>query len=100
MAKAAAAYADLLMVTSDNPRDEEPGDIIKDILTGLEGTKTEYVVVEDRREAIYSVLKLAKPGDIVVLAGKGHEDYQILKNNVHIHFDEREVVAEGLKRLD
>ena len=99
MAKAAAAYADLLMVTSDNPRDEEPGDIIKDILTGLEGTKTEYVVVEDRREAIYSVLKLAKPGDIVVLAGKGHEDYQILKNNVHIHFDEREVVAEGLKML-
>ena len=66
----------------------------------LEGTKTEYVVVEDRREAIYSVLKLAKSGDIVVLAGKGHEDYQILKNNVHIHFDEREVVAEGLKRLD
>ena len=100
MAKAAAAYADLLMVTSDNPRDEEPGDIIKDILAGLEGTKTEYVVVEDRREAIYSVLKLAKSGDIVVLAGKGHEDYQILKNNVHIHFDEREVVAEGLKRLD
>ena len=100
MAKAAAAYADLLMVTSDNPRDEEPGDIIKDILTGLEGTKTEYVVVEDRREAIYSVLKLAKSGDIVVLAGKGHEDYQILKNNVHIHFDEREVVAEGLKKLN
>ncbi len=100
MAKAAAAYADLLMVTSDNPRDEEPGDIIKDILAGLEGTKTEYVVVEDRREAIYSVLKLAKSGDIVVLAGKGHEDYQILKNNVHIHFDEREVVAEGLKKLN
>lgn len=100
MAKAAAAYADLLVVTSDNPRDEEPGDIIKDILAGLEGTKTEYVVVEDRREAIYSVLKLAKSGDIVVLAGKGHEDYQILKNNVHIHFDEREVVAEGLKKLN
>jgi UDP-N-acetylmuramoyl-L-alanyl-D-glutamate--2,6-diaminopimelate ligase len=100
MAKAAAAYADLLMVTSDNPRDEEPGDIIKDILAGLEGTKTEYVVTEDRREAIYSVLKLAKSGDIVVLAGKGHEDYQIFKNNVHIHFDEREVVAEGLKKLN
>ena len=100
MAKAAAAYADLLVVTSDNPRDEEPGDIIKDILAGLEGTKTEYIVVEDRREAIFRSLKLAQSGDIVVLAGKGHEDYQVLKNNVHIHFDEREVVAEGLKELN
>ncbi len=100
MAKAAAAYADLLVVTSDNPRDEEPGDIIKDILAGLEDTKTEYIVVEDRREAIFRSLKLAQSGDIVVLAGKGHEDYQVLKNNVHIHFDEREVVAEGLKELN
>ncbi|WP_044974791.1 UDP-N-acetylmuramoyl-L-alanyl-D-glutamate--2,6-diaminopimelate ligase [Ruminococcus sp. HUN007] len=99
MAKAAAAYADLLIVTSDNPRSEEPGDIIRDILAGLEGTDTEYVVVEDRREAICRALELARSGDIIVLAGKGHEDYQILKNNVHIHFDEREVVAEGLKLL-
>lgn len=99
MAAAAAKYADKLIVTSDNPRNESPEAIIEDILKGLEGTKTPYDVVVDRREAIYHGLKIAGKGDIIVLAGKGHEDYQILSGMEHIHFDEREVVAEGLKLL-
>ena len=100
MAKAAAKYADKLIVTSDNPRNEEPEAIIKDILAGLEGTDVNYDVVVDRKEAIFHALKIAEKGDIIVLAGKGHEDYQILAGMEHIHFDEREVVAEGLKLLD
>lgn len=99
MAKAAALYADRLVVTSDNPRNEAPEAIIKDILVGLEGTDVPYDVVVDRREAIYHALKIAQKGDIIVLAGKGHEDYQILAGMEHIHFDEREVVADGLKLL-
>ena len=99
MAKAAAKYADRLIVTSDNPRNEEPAEIIRQILTGLEDTSVPYDVVENRREAIYFALKNAEKGDIIVLAGKGHEDYQVLAGGEKIHFDEREVVAEGLKLL-
>ena len=99
MARAAAAYADRLVITSDNPRNEDPELIIKDILAGLEGTDTAYDVVTDRREAIYHALKIAEKGDIIVLAGKGHEDYQILAGGVKIHFDEREVVKEALENL-
>ena len=100
MAKAAAKYADKLIVTSDNPRNEEPEAIIKDILAGLEGVDVNYDVVVDRKEAIFHALKIAEKGDIIVLAGKGHEDYQILAGMEHIHFDEREIVAEGLKLLN
>lgn len=99
MAKAAAKYADKLIVTSDNPRNEEPDAIINDILMGLKDENTPYDVVIDRREAIRHALKTAEKGDIIVLAGKGHEDYQILAGNVHIHFDEREIVAEEIKNL-
>ncbi|MDE6833990.1 MAG: UDP-N-acetylmuramoyl-L-alanyl-D-glutamate--2,6-diaminopimelate ligase [Ruminococcus sp.] len=98
MAKSAEKYADKLIITSDNPRDEKPEDIINEILSGLAGD-IPYDVVTDRHEAIYHALKTADKGDIIVLAGKGHEDYQILENNRHIHFDEREVVADGLKLL-
>ena len=100
MARAAAKYADRLIVTSDNPRNEDPDAIIREVLTGLEGSDVPYDVVTDRREAIYHALKTAQKGDIIVLAGKGHEDYQVLAGNEKIHFDEREVVAEGLKLLD
>jgi UDP-N-acetylmuramoyl-L-alanyl-D-glutamate--2,6-diaminopimelate ligase len=100
MAKAAAKYADFLIVTSDNPRDEDPNAIIAEILTGLEGTDTPYEVVVDRKEAIFRGMKLAQSGDVLVLAGKGHEDYQILPNDVHIHMDEREIVREWLPFLD
>ena len=97
MAAAAADNADFLIVTSDNPRNEDPEDIINDILTGLEGKNTPYVKITDRREAIHWAIKNAEKDDIIVLAGKGHEDYQILAGGVKIHFDEREVVAEALE---
>ena len=100
MAAAAAKYADRLVITSDNPRNEEPEAIISDILKGIENDKIPYDVVTDRKEAIFHALKIAEKGDIIVLAGKGHEDYQVLAGMKHIHFDEREVVAEGLKLLD
>ncbi len=100
MAAAAAKYADMLIVTSDNPRDEDPMEIIEEILTGLEGTSVPYEVVADRKEAIFRGMKLAEPGDVLVLAGKGHEDYQILPGGVHIHMDEREIVKEWLPYLD
>lgn len=100
MAKAAAKYADRLIITSDNPRDEIPEAIIDDILAGLKDSRIPFDVVVDRTEAIYHSLKIARKGDIIVLAGKGHEDYQVLPGNEHIHFDEREIVSEGLKRID
>lgn len=100
MAAAAAKYADLLIVTSDNPRDEDPMEIIAEILTGLEGTNVPYEVVADRRDAILRGMKLAQKGDVLVLAGKGHEDYQILAGGRHIHMDEREIVRECLPLLD
>lgn len=100
MAKAAAENADFLIVTSDNPRDENPEDIIKDILEGLKDSDTPYITIPNRREAIFWAVKNAEKDDIIVLAGKGHEDYQILAGGVKIHFDEREVVAEALKELD
>ncbi len=99
MAQAAAKFADRLIITSDNPRDENPEDIIQDILAGLKESRTPYKVVTDRREAIAYALKTAQAGDVIVLAGKGHEDYQIFADNYHTHFDEREVVAEALKEL-
>ncbi len=89
-----------MVITSDNPRDEIPESIIDDILSGLTDTEISFDVVVDRTEAIHHSLKIAQKGDIIVLAGKGHEDYQVLPGNEHIHFDEREIVSEGLKLLD
>lgn len=100
MAAAAAKYADMLIITSDNPRNEDPELIINDIIVGLNDENTPYDVVVNRREAIYHALEIAGTGDVIVLAGKGHEDYQILADNVHIHFDEREIVAECLELLE
>lgn len=96
MAAAAADNSDFLIVTSDNPRNEDPEDIISDIIKGLEGKNTPYIKITDRREAINWAVKNAEKDDIIVLAGKGHEDYQILAGGVKIHFDEREVVAQAL----
>ncbi len=100
MAAAAAKYADMLIITSDNPRDEDPKAIISEIITGLEGTDVPYEVVIDRKDAILKGLQLAKDGDVLVLAGKGHEDYQILAGGRHIHMDEREIVKECLSLLN
>lgn len=95
MGAIAAALSDYLVITSDNPRSEAPEAIIRDILAGLEGTKTPYTVIENRVEAIRWAIAHAQPGDTLLLAGKGHETYQILADGV-IHLDEREVVAEAL----
>ena len=85
--------ADLAVITSDNPRDEDPMYIIKEIIAGI--TKSNYLAIENRTEAIKLALNMAEEGDVVVLAGKGHENYQITNEGV-IHFDEREVVDEIL----
>lgn len=98
MAKSSAKFADMLIVTSDNPRTEDPNAIIDDILPGLDGLDIPYVVIVNRKEAIFYAVQNARPGDTIVLAGKGHEDYQIIGREKH-HFDEREIVAEALKTL-
>ena len=97
MGRAAADYADFAIVTTDNPRTEKPGDIIADILPGLEGSGTPYVVVEDRVQAIHYAMDTAQPGDVIVLCGKGHETYQEV-NHQKLHMDEREIVAEHLSK--
>ncbi len=95
MGSIASKLSDFVIVTSDNPRSEEPSDIIKDILSGMKEFKTPYTVIENRTEAIKYAVQNARTDDIIVLAGKGHETYQILKTG-KIHLDEREVVAETL----
>ena len=95
MGKVAADIADFAIVTTDNPRTEKPADIIADILPGLEGSDTPYVVVVDRVEAIHWAMDHAEPGDVIVLCGKGHETYQEV-NHVKHHMDEREIVADYL----
>lgn len=93
MGAIAARLADFVIVTSDNPRTEEPGAIIQDILAGMAGTDTEYAVVENRVEAIRYAMDHAQPEDVVILAGKGHETYQIVGHEKR-HLDEREIVAD------
>ncbi|MCC8073084.1 MAG: UDP-N-acetylmuramoyl-L-alanyl-D-glutamate--2,6-diaminopimelate ligase [Clostridiales bacterium] len=95
MGKIAAELSDFCVVTSDNPRSENPTDIIDDILVGMKNIDTPYVVVENRKEAIAYAINHAQTDDIILLAGKGHETYQILPSGT-IHFDEREVVEEIL----
>ncbi len=95
MGSIASKLSDFVIVTSDNPRSEEPSDIINDILSGMKEYKTPYIVIENRTEAVKYAVQNARTGDIIVLAGKGHETYQILKTG-KIHLDEREVVAEAL----
>ncbi len=94
MGRAVARQAEMVIVTSDNPRTEDPEAIIEDILPGLEGA--EYLVIVDRRQAIREAMALAQPGDAVVIAGKGHEDYQII-GTTKIHFDDREEAREAIK---
>ncbi len=96
MGSVAAHYADYVIVTSDNPRSEDPDAIIRDIVAGMKGTATPYKVITNRIDAIKFAIKNARSGDIIVLAGKGHETYQILGTGT-IHLDEREVVEEALR---
>ncbi len=95
MGQIAAKYSDFVIVTSDNPRTENPMAIIGEIVPGVKGSKTPYKVIENRREAINWALENAKPGDTIVLAGKGQETYQEIGHE-KFHLDEREVVAEAL----
>jgi UDP-N-acetylmuramoyl-L-alanyl-D-glutamate--2,6-diaminopimelate ligase len=93
MGEVSSRLADLTVITSDNPRNEEPMDIIADILTGVKKADGAYVTIPDRKEAIAYCMLNAKDGDIIVLAGKGHEDYQEIHGVKH-HMDERELIAE------
>lgn len=96
MGRICAENADFLVVTSDNPRSENPYKIIHEILKGVENTETPFAVIEDRKKAIEFSLSIAGEGDTVILCGKGHEDYQITSQG-KIHFDEREIVYNSIK---
>lgn len=97
MGRIAAENADFVVVTSDNPRTEQPEAIIADIVAGMEGTSTPREVITGRPEAIEWAITNHQPGDVIVLAGKGHEDYQIVGHEKH-HMDEREIVAGILEK--
>ena len=97
MGAAAAALADLVIVTSDNPRTEDPRGIIQDILAGMYRSQTPHIVVEDRAAAIVYAMDQAQKDDVIVLMGKGHETYQIVGAEKH-HLDEREIVAAHWKQ--
>ena len=96
MGEVSSKLADLTIVTSDNPRFEEPMDIIADILVGVKRADGAYVTIPDRKEAIEYAIKNAQDGDVIILAGKGHEDYQEIAGVKH-HMDERELIADILK---
>ena len=94
MAQEAVRYSDRVIITSDNPRFEEPQAIIDDMLAGLDDEQRRSVLsIVDRREAIRTACTLAQPGDVILVAGKGHEDYQIIQGVKH-HFDDHEVIRE------
>lgn len=101
MGNLAATMADIAIVTSDNPRHEDPNAIIQEILTGMNPErdphiKAQIIVEPDRRAAIYKAVALAQPGDMVLIAGKGHEDYQIV-GDTKFPFDDRQVAREALQ---
>lgn len=99
MGEIAGRLANFTVITTDNPRNENPRKIMEQIEAGMKQTRGLYKVIENRRAAIEFAMKIAWKNDIVVIAGKGHETYQILRNNKKIHFDEREIVkqiAEGM----
>ncbi|MBQ2319702.1 MAG: UDP-N-acetylmuramoyl-L-alanyl-D-glutamate--2,6-diaminopimelate ligase [Lachnospiraceae bacterium] len=96
MGEISSKLADFTIVTSDNPRNEEPQDILDDIVTGVKKAEGEYITIIDRAEAIRYAIENAEEGDVIVLAGKGHEDYQEIKGKKY-HMDERELVADVVK---
>lgn len=103
MGRAAVEYSDVVVLTSDNPRTEDPMAILREVEAGVREAlrvrpHVEYHLIADRRDAIMSAVRLARPGDIVLIAGKGHEDYQILGTK-KVHFDDREVAREAIQQL-
>ena len=93
MGEVSGELADFTIITSDNPRFEEPAAIIEDIKSGISKTDGEFTAIEDRKEAIRFAIEHAQEGDVIVLAGKGHEDYQEIRGQKH-HMDERDLIAE------
>ena len=98
MGEIGGRLADYCILTSDNPRSENPFDILEEIEAGIKPTGGEYTVIENRRDAIRYAMTIAQPGDVVVLAGKGHETYQEIKGVKH-PFDEKVVVKELLEEM-
>ena len=96
MGEVSGRIAELSIITSDNPRNEEPMDIIADIVTGISETDGKYITIPDRKDAIRYAIRNGEPGDIIVLAGKGHEDYQEI-NGVKYPMDERVLIREILE---
>lgn len=98
MGRLAVENSDKVIVSSDNPRSEDPEEIIKDVMVGIEGSDVPVETIADREEAVRHAIMTAQPGDMILLAGKGHETYQVLKDET-IHLDEREIVADAIKNL-
>ena len=102
MGALAAKYSDVVIATSDNPRSEEPETILSEIEVGILQElrpEVQYEKIVDRRQGIGRALELAQPGDIILVAGKGHENYQILKDKT-IHFDDKEIIQEWLRQKE
>ena len=98
MGRTATDLSDIVVITTDNPRTEDPEVIIEEILIGTVGSKAEVITVTDRSAAIKKALSIAEKGDTILLAGKGHETYQVIGTE-RVHYDEREVVSEALKNM-
>ena len=98
MGRIGAQIADIAIITSDNPRTEDPAKIIEDIVAGIDESKNNYEIIENRPKAIHHAMDIAEKNDIIILAGKGHETYQEI-NGVKHHLDEREVVAAYLEEM-
>ena len=98
MAKVSGELADFTIITSDNPRTEDPETIAREVESGIKGITDQYIVIVDRVEAIEYAIKMAKPDDIVVLAGKGHENYQVIGHE-KVPFDEKNIVKEILEKI-
>ncbi len=99
MGEVSSTMADLTIVTSDNPRFEEPQDILNDIVVGVEKGPGKYIAILDRKEAIRYAIEHAEEGDVIVIAGKGHEDYQEIKG-VKYHMDDRELIREAANEVN
>lgn len=99
MGEISGRLADFTVITTDNPRDESPKKIMAEIESGIKNSRGLYKVIENRKEAIKFAMRIAWKNDIILIAGKGHETYQILKNNKKIKFDEREIVREIAKGM-
>ena len=98
MGETAGKYADFSIITTDNPRYEEPEKIIEDIIIGMNKTEGSYVVIPDRRTAVRYAIEKRIPGDMIVIAGKGHETYQEIRG-VRYQMDDRLLVSEAVRKI-